>query len=565
LSTTTETINLLSVRLVQLDSIAPSKTNPRKTYDMAKLHELAESIREKGLISPILLRPIEGLQPFEIVAGERRFRAARLAGLEEITAIVKDLDDRQALEVQLIENAQREDVSPLEEAHGYQQLIDTHGHTFATLAKKTGKTEHHIALRVKLLDLSANAIEALNQARINIGHANLLARLSIDHQEALMSWLLPSWDKDCATKFTIAQLNNQIEARVYRQLSVAPFSILEKYLLAGVPACVDCPKNSAAQKALFAELAGHAVCTDAKCFDLKVDQHTKIELKKAEESKGKLVVVSSYHAGDYEHSGIPKDKYKVAEPGDEDAVKALMVDGLDRGRYITVKVLPEAKQWLEEVAKEKAEEKAADEAESAVPQKSYADIQKEEIEKREKTQKLRRRMRSILTTGIQLYDPKGITLDRLRVVLPPEQYSTTATREIFEELVGAEHGQFAKGIPKSFWDEQTSINEYFWAVVALRLAIETECGLYEPRDFTELQQTYADLNEIDLVALRKQAKEELKAEAKAPKPDAPAKGKKATAKKSKKAKKSTAAEPEATEEAPVETPAKKRGRKPKAS
>ncbi len=551
-----------SLKVVQLDSIVPSKTNPRKTYDMAKLHELAESIREKGLISPILVRPIDGLQPYEIVAGERRYRAARLAGQEEITAIVKDLDDRQALEVQLIENAQREDVSPLEEAHGYQQLIDAHGHSIATLAKKTGKTEHHIALRVKLLDLSANAIEALNESRINIGHANLLARLSIDHQEAMMGWLLPYYDKDSATRYTIAQLNNHIEAKVYRQISEAPFSISEKYLLAGVPACTECAKNSAAQKALFAELAGHAVCTDGKCFDQKVNQHTEIELQKAQKSKGDLVVISSYNGGNYDHLGIPTHTYKVAATNDADAVKALMVDGPNKGKFIKVTVLPDAKAWVDEVLKEKAEADKEDQEESVSPKKSYEQLQKEEAQKQENTQKLRKRMRSILTTGIQLYDPKGITLDRLRIVLPPEQYSTTATRELFEELVGAEHGQFAKGIPNSFWDEQTSINDYFWAVVALRLANDTDCGAYESRDFTALQQGYADANQIDLVALRKQAKHELKAEAKAPKPDAPAKGKKAAAKK---AKKTAAAKTEPAEEAPAETPAKKRGRKPKAS
>jgi ParB/RepB/Spo0J family partition protein len=555
-----------SLRMVQLDSIAESKTNPRKTFNPATLHELADSIKEKGVIQPILLRPIEGLQPFEIVCGARRVRASRLAGKEEIVAIVADLDDRQVLEVHLIENAQREDVPPLEEAEGYQQLIDEHGHTLATLAKKTGKSEHHIALRIKLLDLSANAREALGEGRINIGHANLLARLSIDNQEQLMSWLLPYYEKDCATKATIALLRNHIESKVYRQISQAPFSISEKYLLAGVPACTECPKNSAAQTALFAELSGHAVCTDGKCFDSKLEQHLKIELKKAEDGKSKLILISSHHDGDYDTLAIPVDTYKVAEPRDKSAEKALLVDGPDKGKYIRVTVLPEAEQWLNEAKEEKkAEAEMEEQLDSSTPKKTYAETLKEEAQKREKTKNLRRRMRSILLTGIQAYDPKGITLERLQLILPPDRYETAETRRIFEDLVGAESGQFAKGIPKSFWDEQTSINAYFWAVAALRLAAEADCGAYESNDFTALQLGYAEFNQIDLVALRKQAKEELKTEAKAPKEDAPAKGKKTAAKKLKKTKKAAAVEPEPTEEAPVETPAKKRGRKPKAS
>jgi len=556
LNPNTETINPASLKLVQLDSIAESKTNPRKTFDMAKLHELADSIREKGLIQPILLRPIDGLQPYEIVAGARRFRASRLAGKEEIVAIVSELDDRQVLEIHLIENAQREDVPALEEAEGYQQLIDVHGHTLATLAKKTGKTEHHIAMRVKLLDLSANARQALSDGRIHIGHANLLARLSIDNQERLMNFLLPSWDKDCATKQTITQLNNHIEATVYRSLKDAPFKISEKYLVAGVPACTDCPKNSAAQKALFAELAGHAVCTDRACFDSKVDQHVQIELQKAtaEDGKSNLVVISSAHYGDSGLRALPNTTYKVAETRDPEAVKALMVDGPDKGRYIRVTVLPEAQDW-----QEKVEAAATKPKEAATPKKSWAEQQKEEEEKRAKTQKLRRRMRAILTTGIQMYEPKVLTIERLRLLIEPERHTTAEARNIFEELVGAEHGQFAKGIPNSYFNDLQSIDEYAWATAALKLANDIEASLYAPTDLTDIQQGYADLLNIDIPALKKQAKDELKAEAKEQQTPKPTKGKKA--------KKAAAAEPETEpgEEPAAETPAKKRGRKPKAS
>src|SRR5262245_32877567 len=151
------------LQMIPISQIAPSPTNPRKYFDPAKLQELADSIQEHGLAQPILVRlNPEHTDPFyELVAGERRWRAAKIAGLEEIEAKVRDLDDKAVLEIQFIENLQRTDLSAVEEAEGYKRLLDEHGYTADSLAGKLGKSKSYVYARLKLINLPEQALEAL--------------------------------------------------------------------------------------------------------------------------------------------------------------------------------------------------------------------------------------------------------------------------------------------------------------------------------------------------------------------------------------------------------------------
>jgi len=151
--------------------IHPNPEQPRRRFDEAALAELAASIRKQGLLQPLLVRPRgEG---YELVAGERRYRAAQLAGLQEVPVVVRDLDDREALELALVENLQREDLNPIEEALGYQRLLEM-GHSQAQIAEAVGKARSTVTNSLRLLQLDEESREALAAGRISAGHARAL-------------------------------------------------------------------------------------------------------------------------------------------------------------------------------------------------------------------------------------------------------------------------------------------------------------------------------------------------------------------------------------------------------
>lgn len=157
-----------------LDLIVASEDQPRKFFDEDALQELADSIREKGLIQPILVRPApdrEGL--YEIVAGERRWRASQRAKLHEVPVVIRELEDTEALEIALIENVQRSDLNAMEEAFGYRQLIEKYGYTQEVLAKSLGKSRPHIANMMRLVNLPDSIQDMVRTGKLTAGHARV--------------------------------------------------------------------------------------------------------------------------------------------------------------------------------------------------------------------------------------------------------------------------------------------------------------------------------------------------------------------------------------------------------
>lgn len=167
-----------------LSSLQSSKTNPRKHFDERKLAELAESIRANGILQPLLIRPLGNA--YEIVAGERRFRAAKLAGVEQVPVVVRELSDEAVAEAQMIENGQREDVHPLEEAAGYHNLLRFGKRNVGWIAGRVGKSEKYVYDRMKLLELTKPAQQLFWDGEIDAGHAILLARLSPAQQKQVV-------------------------------------------------------------------------------------------------------------------------------------------------------------------------------------------------------------------------------------------------------------------------------------------------------------------------------------------------------------------------------------------
>jgi ParB family transcriptional regulator, chromosome partitioning protein len=163
------------LRELPIDVLAPNPDQPRRQFDMALLEELADSIRAKGVLQPIVVRPEEGAgERYQIVAGERRWRAAQMAGLHQVPALVRTLSDSEVLELAIIENIQREDLNAIEEAASYRSLIDRFGHSQEQIAKALGKSRSHIANLLRLLQLPQVVQDHLRDGDLTAGHARAL-------------------------------------------------------------------------------------------------------------------------------------------------------------------------------------------------------------------------------------------------------------------------------------------------------------------------------------------------------------------------------------------------------
>lgn len=171
-------------RYVPIEFVSRNPRNPRRTFTESELEDLAQSIREHGIVQPVVVRPApENREQYELIAGERRWRAAQRAGLTEIPVIVRDVDDRVALELAIIENVQRADLNPVEEAMGYQLLIDEHDYTQADLAQVIGKSRSHVANTLRLLKLPTEVQGLINEGALTAGHARTL--ITMDNPRAV--------------------------------------------------------------------------------------------------------------------------------------------------------------------------------------------------------------------------------------------------------------------------------------------------------------------------------------------------------------------------------------------
>ncbi len=182
---------------IPLAGIRPNPNQPRRHFDPAELATLAASIREHGVLQPILVT--ETIDGYQLVAGERRVRAAAEAGLDRIPAIVRHLDERSQLEFALIENLQREDLDPIEAAHGFRQLVDVFGLTHEEIAARVGRARSTVANTLRLLDLAVDVQDSIAEGRITEGHGRALGGLSVEHQEHVLGAVV---DQDLSVRQT---------------------------------------------------------------------------------------------------------------------------------------------------------------------------------------------------------------------------------------------------------------------------------------------------------------------------------------------------------------------------
>jgi ParB family transcriptional regulator, chromosome partitioning protein len=292
-----------AVQDIPLNRIQESKTNPRRTFDEAKLAELASNIRQHGVLQPILVRPLPGGESglFELVAGARRYRASRIAGRETIPASVRELTDTECLELQLIENLQRADVHELDEARGYAALMQLQPDTYTveTLAEKIGRSEKYVYARLRLTHLVDEVQQAFYTGKLTVAHAFEIARLQPGDQRRALAECFPhhrtaaAIAKDQkAEAVTVRELRKWIEREIHLDITNAPFDPQDELLLPSAGSCAACPKRTGNNPLLFPEIRQKSVCTDRACYQAKVGALVQIRTRPLEASGEKPLRVS---------------------------------------------------------------------------------------------------------------------------------------------------------------------------------------------------------------------------------------------------------------------------------
>ncbi len=295
---------------VPIGKLFPSPTNPRKKFDQAQLSELAESIKSHGIIQPLVVRfTVNGL---EIVAGERRFRAAQMAKVAEVPVINRILTDKQVIEIQVIENAQRADVHPLEESEAFGRMIQI-GYDAEGIAAKIGKPRAYVLQRLSLSKLSPTSREWFEEGYLLIGHALILARFDADEQDTILKETCYHWgtDKMKDSPPSILEFNREAN-RKESSLAKAIWDLADPTLHER-GACTSCAFNTS-----YGLLAGmeddDPQCLKRICFDAKQEAYKDREIAKTQEAepKAKQIVGRDVSAWEVEISAEPKAGYAPA-------------------------------------------------------------------------------------------------------------------------------------------------------------------------------------------------------------------------------------------------------------
>lgn len=366
------------IERIPLGLIQPHPSNRRVGgFDQAKLEQLADSIRAVGVQQPAVVRLLEPPGPdsapvYELVAGERRWRASEIAGMDFLPCVVRKLDDAAALRIQIIENLQREDVHPLDEADGYARLIEEGGYEVDIVAQELGKSASYVYQRLKLLDLVLPVRALLVSGKISAGHAILIARLAPEQQHEVRDEIDMGTGQDWEAP-SVRELASWIQDNIMMELSRASWKLDDAKLLPEVGSCKACSKRTGFQPALFADVSKKDHCTDRACFQAKgqaLVEKKRSELKKVEH----LEVVDGYvpYGTKPEGALVAYDwiECKKKDPG---ALPVLIVAGTQPGRLTygikretgRSQYTPSEEQQAGEKSR-KARAKARDEARKAI-------------------------------------------------------------------------------------------------------------------------------------------------------------------------------------------------------
>jgi ParB/RepB/Spo0J family partition protein len=334
-------------------SKSPAQTERRNSYDKTSLKELAENIKSTGVIQPIVVRPNGKPDQFEVVAGERRVTASREAGLEVIPGIVRDLTDEQALDINLVENLQRQALHELVECEGYEDL-KARGHTVEQIAAKVGKSTSYVYKRLELSACGPDIRKAFYAGEIDASKALFLSRLQgNDLQKKALKDVVTGWGHE---GMSYRHMVEHVRRNYMQRLDQAKFNTEDAELVAGVGACSACRMNSAAavQTALFGNVSKeNGCCSDGKCFAKKTLAATKVAVIEAK-AAGHVVLEGKAAAKALQGKDAKYVKPHSQVPGDSRWRSFQTVLGKDLEKAVTLAVDPETGEKVELVDKEKA-------------------------------------------------------------------------------------------------------------------------------------------------------------------------------------------------------------------
>lgn len=345
------------LKVLAIEKVVPSKTNPRKYFDPEEHEKMVASVKSKGILNPLNVRPMNG--HFELVAGERRWRAAKAAGLKEVPVLVRELTDDQVLEVQLLENVQRQDLQPLELCAGFRALLDR-GMDVKTIAWRIGRSSTYVHQTMRLVDLAKKGMKLLEEGQLKLGSALRIAPLPPAEQAEVIDWFVdeldygdgPPTEKDVADHI----------AEQLRDLGKAPWDLKDEHLLPGVPSCTACPKRTGNSPDLFTDIRSKERCIDGACFKKKMERWSNLERARLEEEGVRLVKISEKRTSlaKEEHGAgtLGHDRYKVIEDKKEcdHTAQGYRCDGEAPGTVIKVCTNQKCKVHHPEVAKAAASE-----------------------------------------------------------------------------------------------------------------------------------------------------------------------------------------------------------------
>lgn len=272
--------------VIAIEEIRPSYINPRKRFDKDADAELQKNVEMYGILQPILARPLNG--HYEIVAGERRYRAAMAAGLLHIPAVIRELDDKTALEIQVIENLQRRDLHPLEEAEGYEALVKHHGLSAEEISAKVCKSISYVFGTMKLCALVPAVRKMFYEDRFNRSVALLIARMPGELQDEAAMDLVGDPDHG-RPAMSYRDAIKHIQDRYMLRLADAGFDLRDEGLVTEAGSCMKCEKRTGNQRLLFPDVKSADICTDPACFKAKKDAFAERTMALAKESGKKIL------------------------------------------------------------------------------------------------------------------------------------------------------------------------------------------------------------------------------------------------------------------------------------
>lgn len=293
---------------IRLDLLVPDASQPRKYYDETALAELTASVKSLGVLQPILARPWAcdtAVQTYKIVAGERRYRAAKAAELTTVPVIIRELNDDEALEIQITENLLRKDVHPIEEAVAFKSLAEKF--STAEIATRIGKSEAYVVKRIKLADLVPDGQDIYFRNLIDMKTAQMLCRLTPEEQQSVIE---EACDRDKKTKKITSAHDWTIQRACEKNmlsLEKAPFKTNDAKLYPEAGACTKCPHNSANSPLLFDDMKGR-MCTKPSCFTIKTLRAEQAKLQELAADPNRIVVLGSSYLDEREKARVAAAK-----------------------------------------------------------------------------------------------------------------------------------------------------------------------------------------------------------------------------------------------------------------